>query len=332
MPRKKFRRLPDGFGRIIHFGKRNLRNPYTARKRVGSTPEGKPVYKTIGSFPTYAEAFEALVKYHDIEIPPESGISFAELYERFTAEILPLPVRGRPLAQSSIAGYGYSFRAVPALHSRPFVEITAAELQNALENAGGSASKQTKIKLLYSRLYQFADYLGITDRNLSAFVRITTTDHPKRNPFTPDEVLRIWALPRSRWRDATLVLLYTGMRDGELFTVHDIVKNFFRAGEKTDAGIDRVIPLHPAIEDLVPDLFPLSGDINLLQHWFRRNLPGHVPYDCRRTFVTRASECGIIPTAARQIVGHSSGDVHVSVYTKHSPEYLLEEIKKLKYF
>lgn len=132
MPRKKYRRLPDGFGRIIHFGKRNLRNHYTARKRVGSDPEGKPVYKTIGSFPTYAEAFEALVKYHDIEIPPESGISFADLYRRFVAEVLPLPVRGRPLAQSSIAGYDYSFRAVPSLHSRPFVEITAAELQNAL--------------------------------------------------------------------------------------------------------------------------------------------------------------------------------------------------------
>lgn len=40
---------------------------------------------------------------------------------------------------------------------------------------------------------------------------------------------------------------------------------------------------------------------------------------------------GINPTATRQIVGHSSGDVNVSVYTKHSPEYLLEEIKKLKY-
>lgn len=43
----------------------------------------------------------------------------------------------------------------------------------------------------------------------------------------------------------------------------------------------------------------LAGDINLLQHWFRRNLPGHVPYDCRRTFVTRASECGIKTAPAR---------------------------------
>lgn len=332
MAARKFKRLPDGFGRIIHYSTRRLRCPYVARKRFGSDPAGKPVYKTIGSFATYRDAFDALVRWHDVEMPPEADVTFEELYKRFASEVLPLPVRGRPLAPGSIAGYGYSFRAVPALHSRPFVELTAQDLQTALENAGGSASKQTKIKLLYSRLYQFADYLGITDRNLSSFVRITTSDHPKRNPFTPDEILRIWAMPRSRWRDATLVLLYTGMRDGELFTVHEIEKNFFRAGEKTDAGIDRTIPLHPAIEDLFPEIFPLSGDINLLQHWFRRNLPGHVPYDCRRTFVTRASECGINPTAARQIVGHSSGDVHVSVYTKHSPEYLLEEIKKLKYF
>lgn len=331
MSRKKFRRLPNGFGHIKRVNGSRLRNPYYAYKGTGTGPDGLIVYKPIGSFPTYAEAFEALVKYHEIEIPPEGDVTFEDLYKRFVAEVLPLPVRGRPLAESTVAGYGYSFRAVPSLHSRPFVDITAQELQDALENAGGSASKQTKIKLLYSRLYQYADYLGITDRNLSSFVRITTTDHPKRNPFKPDEILKIWAMPRSRWRDAALVLLYTGMRDGELFTVHDIEENFFRAGEKTEAGIERTIPIHPAIEDLFPDLFPLSGDINLLQHWFKRNLPGHVPYDCRRTFVTRASECGINPTAARQIVGHSSGDVHVSVYTKHSPEYLLEEIQKLTY-
>lgn len=327
----KFKRLPDGFGKIIHYKNRRLRNPYTARKRIGTRPNGNPAYKTVGSFPTYAEAFAALVKYHDIEIPPESGTTFADLYARMRNEFLTLPANGRTLSAASLAGYEYSFKAVPALHRRPFLDITAVELQNALENAGGSASKQSKIKVLFSKMYHFADYIGMTDRDLSDFVRITKKDKPKRNPFTPEEVAALWAMPRSRWRDAALVMLYSGMRVGELFTVHEIGPRWFRAGLKTAAGINRVVPIHPEVADLVRDLFPLSGNPGIVQHWFVRNLPGHTPHDCRRTFVTFADECGINPTAARQIVGHSSGDVHEVKYTLHPPEYLFEEVKKLKY-
>lgn len=324
-------RLPNGYGKIVRYKKRRLRNPYTAQVRSGTDPDGHPVYKTIGSYENYTDAFEALISWHRAGLPPEATVSFKELYERFAREILPAPRNGRVLSASSIAGYNFSFRAVPALHNRPFIEITAPELQNALENAGGGASKQAKIKVLYSKLYHYADYLGITDRDLSVFTRITKRDYPKRNPFTPEEVRNIWTMPKSRWRDCTLVMLYSGMRVGELFTVHDIGSEYFRAGLKTTAGINRIVPIHPEISDLVKDLFPLSGEPNFIQHWFKRNLPGHTPHDCRRTFVTYADECGMNPTACRQIVGHSSGDVHTVKYTLHPPEYLCSEIKKLKY-
>ena len=330
MANRKFRRLPNGFGSIVHL-QGNLRKPYLAKKRSGSDPRGRPVYHTIGSFATYSEAFDALVRFCKLDLPPEAGVSFADLYHRYREEVLLLPSNGRVLSSSSVDGYRYAFQAVPGLHRKPFVEITAPELQAALENAGGSQSKQTKIKVLYSKLYQYADYLGITDRNLARFVRITAAGVPNRNPFTPSEVRRIWAMPRSRWRDCALVMLYTGMRVGELFTVHDIGPDFFRAGLKTDAGINRVVPIHPEIAELVPDLFPLDGKPGLIQHWFVRNLPGHTPHDCRRTFVTVADECGMNPTACRQIVGHSTGDVHAVKYTLHPPEYLCSEIRKLRY-
>ncbi len=332
MSKVKFKRLPDGYGRILSHKGRRLRNPYSARKRIGTTPDGKPIYKTIGQFPTYAEAFAALVKYHDIELPPDSGVLFEDLYHRFREEYLILPKNGKVLSVSALDGYRYAYNAVSCLHKRPFLDITAPELQDALENAGGSASKQQKIKVLYSKMYQFADFLGLTDRNLADFVRITEKDEPERNPFKPEEIAAIWQMPRSRWRDAALVMLYTGMRVSELLTVTDIGPEFFRAGLKTEAGYDRIIPIHPEIAGIFRELFPFTGKKRLAERWFERNLPGHRPHDCRRTFVTFADECGINPTAARQIVGHSTGDVHVAKYTLHPPEYLLGEIKKLKYF
>ncbi len=326
MNRRKFKRLPNGYGSIVHMhGK--LRKPYLARRRVGTTADGKPIYRTIASFETYFDAFNAVISSYRLETDHNIDICMKDLYNRLYADLSA----NRGISESSLVGYRTSFAAVPQLHDRPFLSLTPQELQTAIDDAGGSASKRIKIKVLFSKLYQYAQFIGITDRNLAEYIHITNNDTPKRNPFTCDDVLQIWNMPESRWRDATLIMLYTGMRVGELFTVHEITETTFRAGLKTDAGRNRLIPIHPDIRDIFMRTFPMDGRPGLAQHWFARNLSGHTPHDCRRTFITRADECGINPTACRQIVGHSSGDVHTAKYTIHSAEYLYDEICKLTY-
>lgn len=326
----KFGRLPNGYGSILHL-KGKLRCPYLAKIRTGTQPSGRAAYKTIGTYPTYAEAFDALMAAHTLSLPPDDKTTFADLYQRFYQERLLALLNGNAKSKASVDGYKYAFQAVPQLHAMPFLEITAPMLQQAVTDAGGSASKQTKIKLLFSMMYQYADYTGLTDRNLSEHVHIMTKDTPERNPFTLQEIQQIKAMPQSRWRDCTLIMLYTGMRAGELYTVHDITEDFLRAGLKTDAGINRLIPIHPEIKELVKTTFPVGSTVNAMEHWYRRNIHGHTPQDCRRTFVTRADECNMNPTACRQIVGHSSGDVHTVKYTMHRPEYLYAEMLKLTY-
>lgn len=326
----KYGRLPNGYGSIVHL-KGNLRHPYLAKTRIGLSKTGKAAYRTIGTYETYAEAFDALMSAHTLGLPPEDSITFADLYERFYQERLIALLKGNNRVQSTVDGYRYAFQAVPQLHGRDFLSLTAPELQQAVDEAGGSASRRTKIKLLFSQLYQFADYHGITDRNLAQHVHILSKDHPDRNPFTLEEIQQIRQMPESHWKDCILIMLYTGMRVGELFTVYDISDDYFRAGLKTDAGRDRLIPIHPEIKEIVRSAFPVAGSVNALEHWFKRNLPGHTPHDCRRTFVTRADQCGMNPTACRQIVGHTTGDVHLVKYTLHHPEYLYQEMLKLSY-
>lgn len=326
MKKRKFGRLPNGYGTIMRM-RAKLRNPYIARKRVGTSPDGRPIYKTIGSFSTYTDAYNAVLSSQTADNVSGVYITMKDLYNRLYAALSD----NSGISEESLSGYRYSYAAVPQLHDRPFLSLTAEELQNAILAAGGSASRQVKIKLLFSKLYQYAGYIGLTDRNLAEYIRITKKDAPKRNPFTCDEVLHIWSMPESRWRNATLIMLYTGLRVGELFTVHDITDRTFRAGLKTEAGINRLVPIHPDIRDIFMRTFPMDGTPNLAQKWYRRNLQGHTPHDCRRTFITRADECGVNPTACRQIVGHSSGDVHEIKYTIHPAEYLYEEICKLTY-
>ena len=333
MSNTKFGRLPNRFGAIVHFRTRKLRNPFLAKIYLGKDDNGKALYKTIGTYKTYMEAFEALSTANKTGLMPEDGLTFAEMYERLQKEMLAVPVNGRQLSKASVDGYRCAYQAVPHLHSKEFLSLTAPELQTAINVAGGSASKQAKIKLLFSKMYQYAAYLGLTDTNLADYLHVTAKSEPKRNPFTVDEVQQIWQMPPSRWRDCTLILLYTGMRIGELWTVHDVHKDYFRAGLKTEAGINRIIPIHPEIAEIFARSFPIGVQDNrrLIERWFYRHLPGHTPHDCRRTFVTRADECGMNPTACRQIVGHSSGDVHTVKYTIHHPEYLYNEMLKLTY-
>lgn len=79
MANRKFRRLPNGFGAIVHLSGK-LRNPYLAKRRAGSDPLGRPVYRTVGTFPTYSEAFDALAAANRIGETPDAGITFAEMY------------------------------------------------------------------------------------------------------------------------------------------------------------------------------------------------------------------------------------------------------------
>lgn len=52
-----------------------------------------------------------------------------------------------------------------------------------------------------------------------------------------------------------LILLYSGMRTGEIRQLRTenifLEQNYIIGGIKTEAGIDRIIPIHPKIKDLI---------------------------------------------------------------------------------
>ena len=90
-PRKsnKRRRLPNGFGQISEIKGRNLRNPFRAMVTVGKTPTGRPICKPLkpeSYFPTYNDAYAALVEYNKNPYDLEPAITVKQLYERWSEE------------------------------------------------------------------------------------------------------------------------------------------------------------------------------------------------------------------------------------------------------
>ena len=85
----KRRRLPNGFGQISEIKNRNLRNPFRAMISVGKDSNGRPICKPLkpeSYFPTYNDAYAALVEYNKNPYDLEPSITMKELYENMICE------------------------------------------------------------------------------------------------------------------------------------------------------------------------------------------------------------------------------------------------------
>lgn len=105
----KRRRLPNGFGQISEIKNRNLRNPFRAMVTVGKTPEGRPICKPLkpeSYFPTYNDAYAALVEYNKNPYDLEPSITVRELYDKWSEEYFKtLKVDGSIRAVTSAWAY-----------------------------------------------------------------------------------------------------------------------------------------------------------------------------------------------------------------------------------
>lgn len=148
-----------------------------------------------------------------------------------------------------------------------------------------------------------------------------------------------------------LILLYTGMRVGELLHLNksdiNIRQRFIRITKsKTVSGI-RVIPIHPRILPMIIARMDSPGptllsDANGKPYDYSCyciiwrsvmqiiNAVGHTTHDCRHTVTTLLDNAGANETAKRRILGHAGGDVTERVYTHKNIRQLRKCIELLK--
>ena len=174
----------------------------------------------------------------------------------------------------------------------------------------------------------------------------------------PDEVKKAKAIfPKTErdmihetatYRDeAKLVdmMIWTGMRIGELFKLETekVFDNYCIGGEKTEAGIDRVIPIPPEIRQWFEyfknraggkkyliegyagnrdvanfrnrEYYQLLADLGIAENEVPHAKP---PHTCRRTFATMARLSGMIPEQLQKILGHAQ-------YSTTANDYIFTE-------
>ena len=372
----KRRRLPNGFGQISEIKNRNLRNPFRAMVTVGKTPEGRPISKPLkpeSYFPTYNDAYAALVEYNKNPYDLEPSITVKELYDKWSEEYFKTLK-----AEGSVRGVESAWAYCSAVYGMRVMDVRARHIKGCMEEGTAtvrgkeqhpSASMKNKIKSLFNLMLDYALEYELVDRNYSRTFNLTEetikeiqTVKQEHIPFSEDEMRRLWAhVDDKRFVDVMLIQCYSGWRPQELGLLElenvDLENWTFKGGMKTDAGMDRVVPIHSKIRPLVERKYKealsignkylfnctdgRSGKPTMMTYqryqkgfgMVRDELklnPEHRPHDGRKHFVTAAKKAGVDEYAIKYMVGHKISDITEKVYTQREFEWLKTEIEKIK--
>lgn len=372
----KRRRLPNGFGQISEIKNRNLRNPFRAMVTVGKTPDGKPISKPLkpeSYFPTYNDAYAALVEYNKNPYDLEPSITVKELYDKWSEEYFKTLK-----AEGSVRGVESAWAYCSAVYGMRVMDVRARHIKGCMEEGTAtvrgkeqhpSASMKNKIKSLFNLMLDYALEYELVDRNYSRTFNLTEetikeiqTVKQEHIPFSEEEMGRLWAhVDDKRFVDVMLIQCYSGWRPQELGLLElkniDLENWTFQGGMKTDAGMDRVVPIHSKIRPLVERKYQeavglgskylfnctdgRSGKPTMMTYqryqkgfgMVRDELklnPEHRPHDGRKHFVTAAKKAGVDEYAIKYMVGHKISDITEKVYTQREFEWLKTEIEKIK--
>lgn len=376
----KRRRLPNGFGSITELKGRNLRNPFWARVCVGKNQYGKPILKSLkpnAYFRTYNDAYSALVEYNKNPYDLDNDMTVSELYDKWAGVYLENDSDAYSRTISSAWAYCssvYDMRAkdLRARHIKGCMDEgyrIETKGKRKGEKIFPTANTKTKIKSLFNIMMDYALEYEIVDRNYARTFDISSdivneVAESKRDhiPFTDSELEILWNnVDKVRFTDWIVIQCYMGWRPQELATLRldevNLEKWYMQAGMKTEAGKQRIVPIHSKIQHLVKRNYDFAVSIgseylfndkgqthagswvvtyDKYANRFKKVIkelklnPEHRPHDPRKTFTTMGKKAEIDEYALKEMVGHSIQDITESTYTVRDLEWLRKDIEKIK--
>lgn len=249
------------------------------------------------------------------------------------------------LSDKGRESYDITWALFDSVKKKKMRDIRTEDIQPLIDeqvNKGRSRSQCEKIKGLYSQFCKVAMREDIIDKNYALFLRLPKGKSPDRPVFTEKEIRTLkFDAESCDTSKIILMLIYTGFRINELLLLPkngvDLKRNLFTGGEKTEAGKNRVVPIHPEIlpyvqyfmERATGDLFLSGYEGNKDDHNFRskeyyptlerleirtEDRPMK-PHACRYTFATRDAKSGVSPEALQKLMGHAKYDTTTDFYT-----------------
>jgi integrase len=339
-------RLPNGYGSVYKLSG-NRRRPWIARVTTGWDDNGKQQYYTIGYYKNSPDALAALANYHKKLLSPKSDMTLGEVYEEWSAS------KFKKISKSTIDTYKASWKYMQKYENERFREIRTAQWQKIIDdNSNMSLSTLTKIKALGTSLYDYATANDIVDKNYMQFVELPKKEKEEKKTFTDLEIKTMFDnVDKVPWVDTILIMIYTGMRISEMLGLTkfdvDLENKMIIGGIKSEAGKNRIIPIHDKIYNIIVDKYNSPGEYLItyedgsnvsVDHYRRKKyypalkaigVRQLTPHACRHTFATRMDKAGADKVAIQKIIGHSDYAFTANTYTHTDAEELRKELNKI---
>ena len=353
---KKRRRRANGEGSVIRRGK-----SYSIRITTGWTlKDGRAVqqFAEKGGFKSQKAALEYMPKLREEATRPHSSyekITFEELYDKLIER------HAKRVSKSTIGCYVSAHKHFSEIYSIPFAELNTEDWQLCIDDCPNGIRTKQNMKALGTLMYKLAAELRVfgvnTETNFASLVWLPTDDSESRQPFTLEELGKIKAGASAgiRYADWILAMCYTGFRPSEFLALKkdsfDAERWTLRGGAKTEAGKNRIVPVHPLIRPIIAKQMFASGEYlfsvhkdkpttldNFRQACFYpalealgiqtvpkpREKPERTPYSTRHTFATLMKSVKGSDKDKAALMGHTSFEM-----TLHYQHEDYDSLKKI---
>lgn len=366
----------------ISYDKR--RKTYRAKVTIGweldeKTGKSKQITKTLGSsYKTKGEASKALAEY--LKNPFDlnnKDITFSQLYEKWYENFM---------TEDHIS-HKYRIKAAykycSSIYDKKFREITVLDMKDCIykgttistrgKNKGkeqfASPSTKESIKFIFNHMFAYATEARLVERNFAKDFSLDKkvekekkAKHKDKIPFSDEELNKLWkSIEFVPFADMIVYACYSGWRPGELVKLKvkdvDLENDFISGGIKTDAGKNRIVPIHPLVKGIIQKYYNdaisvnseyLFNDISkkkgiglsydqyltrfnkvMTQLNFGKEV---TPHYTRHTFISKckSKDVNMNEYILKLIVGHDVKDLTEHVYTHRELQDLKEELEKIK--
>lgn len=273
----------------------------------------------LGSFATAAEGWDAVERARKRGVSDKYNATLGDVYESWRA------IYFDKLGTKAQEEKRTAWKRLSVLKDRKMRDLKTSDYENLIENAMTmeqvrkdgtsrppkplSVSGKQNLKKLCSQLCKHAMRDDIIDKNYAALTSPLESDSVQKDVFSQNQIDLMWKHTDDLTIRIILILIYTGLRINELFTIElDNVyldKRYMTGGLKTEAGRNRFVPINKKIMPFVREFYEDSqrqkGQYLILNAQGRKMDASHFR---NKKFYPALERMGIIEPAQYDDSGH----------------------------
>ena len=328
-PQRKALKRANGTGTVYKLQGRRTR-PWVAAK-------GKTI---IGYYDKKTAALDALARLQGRSIDEIYNWTFKQVYEAWKDEHF------RDIGAKGIESYERAYDVFEPLHDRKFRELRTADYQIVIDKySDKSHSLLSKFKQLATQMSQWGIRQELITTNFASFIKLPENVKKEKEIFSEEDIQKLEA-DGSQAAKLALMMVYTGMRIGELFGLRteNVHETYVIGGEKTEAGRNRIIPIRSEGRKYFAEFKERAkGDLlisgyagqKVIANFRKRDyypllerlgISKKTPHATRHTFASWAVANNIKPELLQKMLGHADYSTTANIYEHFDIDQLVNAI------